>query len=169
MKALIVAGSPRKGKNSDTLAEIYAKERGCDVVYLRDLNIGFCTACGYCKNIKKGICSKSDDMAKLYDKIREAEEIAIFSPIYWWQVTSHTKLFIDRLYALGHDEWKGKRLTFVLNGEAEPDDREYAILHDAFKEMADYLEADFAFRGVGTEEDDEKMFEEAKKSVLELV
>ena len=169
MKSLIVAGSPRKGKHSDRLAELYAKERGAEVIYLRDLNIGFCTGCGHCKKIKKGVCSKVDGMTNLYDKIRKANEIAIFSPIYWWQVTSQAKLFIDRLHALGHDEWKGKRLTFVLNGEAEPSDREYAILHDAFKEMADYLEMEFAFSGVGTEEDDEKMLEEAKKAVLELV
>ena len=169
MKSLVLAGSPRKGKNSDKLAELFASKRGTDVVYLRDLDIGFCSACGHCKEVKKGVCIKKDDMQALYAKARECDEIAIFSPVYWWQVTAQAKVFIDRLYALEHDEWKGKRLTVVVNGEAESSDKEYAILHDAFEEMAEYLDAELRFKGVATEENNQKDFEKASEDVLELV
>lgn len=168
MKTLVLAGSPRKGKNSDRLAELYAEKRAAELVYIRDNKIGYCIACNHCKKIKKGVCFNNDDMTSLYAKVREADEIAIFSPVYWWQVTAQTKVFIDRLYALDHDEWKGKKLTVVVNGEAEESDKEYVILKDAFQEMADYLGISLAFRGVGTEEDNADDFEKAKKAVLEL-
>lgn len=168
MKSLIVAGSPRKGKNSDKLARIYAEKIGSEVLFLRDLKIGFCKACDHCKSINKGCCIIDDDMSKLYDSIRESDEIAIFSPIYWWQVTAEAKVFIDRLYALGHDEWKDKTLTVVVNGEAEASDKEYEILHDAFKEMAEYLSMKLKFRGVCTEENNEKDFEKAKLEIMNL-
>ena len=60
------------------------------------------------------------------------------------------KTFIDRLYALPHEAWKGRRYIVILNGAAENDDTEFRILHDAFKEMADYLGVNFRYLGVGT-------------------
>ena len=105
-------------------------------------------------------------MADALERIRKADEIALFSPIYWWQVTSQMKLVIDRLYAMDHKEWEGKKLTVVLNGAAEDDDREFALLRNLFKEMADYLKLDFTFLGVGTTDD--AAFEKAIEKVKNL-
>lgn len=168
MKTVVVAGSPRKGKNSDSLAEIYARRKGAEAIFLRDYKIGNCSACDYCKSVEKGKCAKRDDMDNLYQRVIEADEIAIFSPIYWWQVTAICKAFIDRLYAIEHDAWKGKRLTVVLNGEASDDDKEYSILKDAFKEMADYLSMEFSYLGICTEENNKECLEKAEKSLLAL-
>lgn len=151
---VVIAGSPRKGMYSDRLAEAYSsRKENSEIIYARSLKAGPCKACEYCHEKGNGICVQKDDMADALERIRKADEIALFSPIYWWQVTSQMKLVIDRLYAMDHKEWEGKKLTVVLNGAAEDDDREFALLRDLFKEMADYLKLDFTFLGVGTTDD----------------
>ena len=164
---VVIAGSPRKGMYSDRLAEAYSsRKENSEIIYARSLKAGPCKACEYCHGKGNGICVQKDDMADALEGIRKADEIALFSPIYWWQVTSQMKLVIDRLYAMDHKEWEGKKLTVVLNGAAEEDDREFALLRDLFKEMADYLKLDFTFLGVGTTDD--AAFEKAIEKVKNL-
>lgn len=164
---VIIAGSPRKGMYSDRLAEAYSsRKENSEIIYARSLKAGPCKACEYCHGKGNGICVQKDDMADALERIRKADEIALFSPIYWWQVTAQMKLVIDRLYAMDHKEWEGKKLTVVLNGAAEDDDREFALLRDLFKEMADYLKLDFTFLGVGTTDD--AAFEKAMEKVKNL-
>ena len=164
---VVIAGSPRKGMYSDRLAEAYSsRKENSEIIYARSLKAGPCKACEYCHGKGNGICVQKDDMADALERIRKADEIALFSPIYWWQVTSQMKLVIDRLYAMDHKEWEGKKLTVVLNGAAEDDDREFALLRDLFKEMADYLKLDFTFLGVGTTDD--AAFEKAIEKVKSL-
>ena len=164
---VVIAGSPRKGMYSDRLAEAYSsRKENSEIIYARSLKAGPCKACEYCHGKGNGICVQKDDMADALERIRKADEIALFSPIYWWQVTSQMKLVIDRLYAMDHKEWEGKKLTVVLNGAAEEDDREFALLRDLFKEMADYLKLDFTFLGVGTTDD--AAFEKAIEKVKNL-
>ena len=97
-------------------------------------------------------------MAGVLEKVRAADTVVLVSPVYWWQVTGSIKLVIDRLYALKGSDLEGKKLVVIMNGEADPDDREYELLRDQFKEMADYVNAGYSFLGVGTPEDDEKSF-----------
>ena len=164
---VVIAGSPRKGMYSDRLAEAYSsRKENSEVIYARSLKAGPCKACEYCHGKGNGICVQKDDMADALERIRKADEIVLFSPIYWWQVTSQMKLVIDRLYAMDHKEWEGKKLTVVLNGAAEDDDREFALLRNLFKEMADYLKLDFTFLGVGTTDD--AAFEKAMEKVKNL-
>ena len=164
---VVIAGSPRKGMYSDRLAEAYSsRKENSEIIYARSLKAGPCKACEYCHGKGNGICVQKDDMADALERIRKADEIALFSPIYWWQVTSQMKLVIDRLYAMNHKEWEGKKLTVVLNGAAEDDDREFALLRDLFKEMADYLKLDFTFLGVGTTDD--AAFEKAMEKVKNI-
>lgn len=164
---VVIAGSPRKGMYSDRLAEAYSsRKENSEIIYARSLKAGPCKACEYCHGKGNGICVQKDDMADALERIRKADEIALFSPIYWWQVTSQMKLVIDRLYAMDHKEWEGKKLTVVLNGAAEDDDREFALLRNLFKEMTDYLKLDFTFLGVGTTDD--AAFEKAMEKVKNL-
>ena len=164
---VVIAGSPRKGMYSDRLAEAYSsRKENSEIIYARSLKAGPCKACEYCHGKGNGICVQKDDMADALERIRKADEIALFSPIYWWQVTSQMKLVIDRLYAMDHKEWEGKKLTVVLNGAAEDDDREFALIRDLFKEMADYLKLNFTFLGVGTTDD--AAFEKAMEKVKNL-
>ncbi len=155
MDTLIIASSPRKGMFSDRIAEIAKEKTKGSIVHLRERKIGFCHACDYCKEIKKGSCIQHDDMTPLYDDIRESDIIYLISPIYWWQVNGQMKAFIDRLYALEDIDWKNKKVAVILNGAAEDNDREFKILEDAFNEMFEYLGVDYTFLGVGTRDEND--------------
>lgn len=118
---LIIKGSPRKNGNSAVLADqIFdgAKEAGADVesIYLSGLDINPCDACDVCQEGEIG-CIVEDDMQTLYPKLNQADVIVIASPIYFFNVSAQTKLFIDRWYAfegVGGNALRGKQLAIVL-------------------------------------------------------
>ena len=127
---VIIAGSPRKGMYSDRIAERFAGLTDAEIIYARNLRIGPCRACGYCKGAGNGTCVQKDDMPSVLESIRTSDGIALISPVYWWQTTAQIKLVIDRLYALRDGELKGKKLAVIMNGEAEDSDAEYRILSE---------------------------------------
>ncbi|MBQ0070612.1 MAG: flavodoxin family protein [Spirochaetales bacterium] len=167
MSTLIVTGSPREGMFSDRMAAMLSSMTGDAVHHLRGKNIGPCHACGYCKEINPGNCIQKDEMKAFYKEIAKADTIAIFSPIYWWQVTAQTKLFIDRLYALDGDLWKEKKFIIVVNGGADDDDKEFELLHDIFDEMFSFCGSEYHFLGIGTK--DEKDFTEKEARIKEFL
>ena len=167
---LILSASPRKGGNSDLLCDQFAKgaeESGHQVEKIRvqEKKIAPCLACYGCRNT--GVCVQKDDMAQVLEKARKADGIAFFSPIYWWQVTAQEKIVIDRLYPMTAEDWKGKKLTVVVNGAAEDDDREFDLLKAQFQEMADYIGAELHFLGVGTTDDE--VFSKAMNKLKDFI
>lgn len=103
MKVLGIAGSPRRGGNTDTLlAEVLrgAASKGAEVktIILKDLNIAPCEHCDAC--LVKGKCKILDDMQTIYQEFREADRIVLASPIQFMTVTAHMKAMIDRCQAL---------------------------------------------------------------------
>lgn len=103
MKVVGFVGSPREGGNTDILVnEVLsgAAEKGADtkVFHLNTLNIKGCQACYHCKSHEG--CAIQDDMQSLYDEIIQADAIVLGTPIYMWQMTGQTKIFLDRFYAL---------------------------------------------------------------------
>jgi multimeric flavodoxin WrbA len=125
---LILLGSPRKNGNSAALAEQIGKGAQVagamvDIVYLNGLNIKPCQGCEKCQRDDATGCSVDDDMTPLYAKLREADSVVIASPVYWFNVSAQTKIFIDRLYAVGvgrNNIFKGKRFALAL-AYADPD------------------------------------------------
>ena len=108
-----MAGSPHKQGNSDTLCDQVlsgASEAGADVekVYLQDLNIQACIACGACQARNTGRCVLKDDMQSLYPKLERCTTLVIASPIYYLSLNAQTTLFLNRTYPLFNV--KGPRL-----------------------------------------------------------
>ncbi|HBI14200.1 MAG TPA: flavodoxin [Desulfobulbaceae bacterium] len=109
MKVLVILGSPRKGGNTEILADRVVegmKDGSADVELIRlaDYRISPCLACGGCE--KTGCCVIQDDMQKLYPRIDSADRLILVSPIYFYGVTAFLKAFIDRCQAL----WSRKYL-----------------------------------------------------------
>jgi multimeric flavodoxin WrbA len=103
MNILILHGSPRKKGNTSLIAASMLqgiKEVGAsaELVRLPELDIHPCIGCGSCE--KNGTCIFKDDMTDLYSAIETSDRIVIASPIYFYNVTAQTKLFIDRCQAL---------------------------------------------------------------------
>lgn len=97
---LIISSTPRKGGNSELLAEEFARgarETGnnVEIVYLRDKKIGFCKGCLACE--ETGRCAQKDDMPKLIEKVLDADVIVLATPVYFYTMCAQMKVFLDRL------------------------------------------------------------------------
>ena len=102
IKILGLVGSPNINGNTAKLVNAIldgAAENGADkVIYnLASLNIKGCDACLRCQ--ESGHCIIDDDMQKLYQEIQTADTVVLGSPVYMWQMTAQTKIFVDRLTA----------------------------------------------------------------------
>ena len=103
LKVLGIAGSPRRGGNTDLLlGEVMrgAVSRGAEVktIILNDLKITPCQHYDFC--LKTGRCKISDDMQMVYRELEQADRIVLASPIQFMGVTAQMKAMIDRCQAL---------------------------------------------------------------------
>lgn len=103
MLVLGLAGSPRRGGNSESLLDealLGAREAGATVekVALSALRFSPCTACGACE--ETGVCVLEDDMQGLYELLGAADALIFASPMYFYGVSAWAKAAIDRVQAL---------------------------------------------------------------------
>jgi len=100
---LAIYGSPRRKGNTSLLlreAVAGAKEGGAKVeeVILRDLKISPCLEIYGCK--ETGRCVIKDDFQALYDQILKCRGLILASPIFFYTVSAHTKILMDRCQSL---------------------------------------------------------------------
>lgn len=98
-KLIAIYGSPRKNGNTSLLLQYAvkgARQWGADVeeVVLRDLKMSPCLEIYGCKT--SGRCVIQDDFQKVYDQIVESQGILLASPIFFYAVSAHTKILMDR-------------------------------------------------------------------------
>jgi len=103
LRVLGIAGSPRRGGNTDLLlAEVMkgAASRRAEVktIILNDLEIAPCQHCDDC--LEAGKCRIQDDMQTVYDELTKADRIVLASPIQFMTVTAQAKAMIDRCQSL---------------------------------------------------------------------
>ncbi|MBI2836232.1 MAG: flavodoxin family protein [Chloroflexi bacterium] len=103
MKILGIAGSPRRGGNTDLLLAEFlrgAASMGAETktIVLDELTIAFCQHCDAC--LKTGKCKIQDDMQMVYQELEAADGIVLASPIQFAGVTGQMKTMIDRCQAL---------------------------------------------------------------------
>ena len=103
MKVIGIAGSPRRGGNTDTLlAEMLrgAASKGAEIktVILSSLKMKSCIHCDGC--LKDGCCVLKDDMQSVYKELEEADVIILASPVQFMAPTAEMKAMIDRCQAL---------------------------------------------------------------------
>ncbi|MBE9574622.1 MAG: flavodoxin family protein [Proteobacteria bacterium] len=100
---LSIYGSPRRKGNTFLLlkeAVQGAREAGAEVeeVVLRDLNMSPCLEIYGCK--KNGRCVIQDDFQSIYDKLLSCQGLMLASPIFFYTVSAHTKILMDRCQSL---------------------------------------------------------------------
>jgi len=103
LKVLGIAGSPRRGGNTDRLlGEVMrgAASRGAKVktIILNNLEISPCQHCDAC--LEKGKCKVQDDMQMVYRELEQADRIVLASPVHFMGVTAQVKAMIDRCQSL---------------------------------------------------------------------
>ena len=145
-KVLILSGSPRKGGNSDILCDEFmrgAKESGNEVEKIRvaEKEIGYCRGCYACKST--GVCAVKDDMAKILQKMIDADVLVLSSPVYFYSIDAQLKALIDRTVARW-TEVKNKEFYYIMTAaDSEKESMEttlacfrgYADCVDGAKEM----------------------------------
>lgn len=122
MNILAINGSSRPfGNNYNILKtsfESFNKNNNTtELIQLSNLKIKSCKSCYICKdNTNK--CIIEDYMTLISKKVMDSDLLIISSPIYMWQISAKTKLFMERLYPLYHfdrpSELKGKKLILVF-------------------------------------------------------
>jgi multimeric flavodoxin WrbA len=115
-KVLVISSSPRRGGNSDTLCDEFirgASESGSETekIFLRDLQINYCTGCGVCNSTHK--CVQPDDMAQILAKMVAADVIVFATPIYFYTMAAQLKTLIDRSVPR-YTEIKNKDFYFIM-------------------------------------------------------
>jgi len=140
LKTLGIAGSPRRGGNTETLLDRFlagAESAGAAVekVVAARLEVAGCIACDGCW--EDGRCVIQDDWQEVYEKLVAADVIALAAPLYFWSLPARLKALIDRSQcqwarkfmvkkplpptSAGHTRRRG---VFIgVGGEPEPDFR----------------------------------------------
>lgn len=119
MKVTVLHGSPRRGKNSDTLAKSFLKglqTKGQHTVkhyYINELDIAPCQGCLSCAKPPHN-CRIQDDMQQIYESYRESDLIVWASPMYWGYLTAQLKLVQDRMEALAWSGFEAKTFAVLL-------------------------------------------------------
>jgi len=102
-KIVAIYGSPRRKGNTATLLEKTiegARDSGAEVeeIVLRDLKISPCLEIYGC--MQAGECAIKDDFQIVRDKILASQGLILASPVFFYAVSSHTKILMDRFQSL---------------------------------------------------------------------
>ncbi len=100
---LAIYGSPRRKGNTSRLLQSAvegARETGARVeeVVLRDLKMSPCLEIYGC--LKTGRCAIKDDFQAVYDRIVKSRGLILASPVFFYTVSAHTKILMDRCQSL---------------------------------------------------------------------
>lgn len=137
MKILVLTGSPRKGGNSNTLADSFikgAKEAGHEVARFDAAfkNIHPCIGCNSCG--MNGPCIFKDDFEFVREHIVKADMVVFATPMYYFGISAQLKTVIDRFYAINGQIHHPKKAVLLMTyantspAEAEPIKKHYEVL-----------------------------------------
>jgi multimeric flavodoxin WrbA len=123
MKILAIIGSTRKGNSYETtqLIEEKMKKKGnvdFEYLFLKDLGFGQCTGCHNCVIRGEENCLQRESVAKVEEKMLEADGVIFVSPIYTFHITALMKGFVDHFtYCVHRPRFFGKKaMIFVQRG-----------------------------------------------------
>ena len=125
---LVLTGSPRKGGNSDLMADAFikgAKKAGHTVTKYKTAakNIQGCKACDTCFS-NGDACSFDDDFNELAPLLAKADTLVFVTPLYWYSFPAQLKAAIDKLYAFnfGNVPLKIKECMLLVCAEENNED-----------------------------------------------
>ncbi len=103
IKLCAVFGSPRRKGNTALMLKKAiegAKDAGAEVteIVLRDKKLSPCLEIYGCRDTGK--CVIKDDFHEIADQMLESNGVMLASPIFFYSVSAHTKMLIDRCQSL---------------------------------------------------------------------
>lgn len=138
MKIVTLLGSPRTKGNSASIAARFnetAAQLGAEtrIFELNRLSYRGCQGCYACKK-SLDRCVLKDDLTEVLAAVQEADVVVLATPVYYGDVTSQLKGFIDRSYSYLKPDYltnpqpsrlSPKKLIFVLT-QGHPDETLFA-------------------------------------------
>lgn len=108
-KVIVISSSPRKGGNSETLANEFARgatEAGncVEKICLHDKKISFCRGCLACLATYR--CVIHDDADAIAQKMLDADVLVFATPVYYYSVSGQLKTMLDRANPLYSSDYK---------------------------------------------------------------
>ena len=188
MKILSILGSPRSGKNSASIASRFTETAaglGAEIrtFELNRLSYQGCQGCYACKKDLEQ-CVLNDGLTQVLAAVHEADLVLLATPVYYGDVTSQLKGFIDRSFSFLKPGYMTsrepsrlgpKKLVFVLS-QGHPDD---SLFSDIFTRYENFLKwMGFAetklIRACGygpltVDTIPEKIFKQAEEAAREMV
>lgn len=155
MNIVCLLGSPRAQSNSSAIAKRFtdtAEKSGAKVktYTLNNLNYRGCQGCMACKGTLDK-CVLNDDLAEVLDAVQQADVLVMASPVYYGEISSQLKGFIDRSFSYLKPDFMtnpnparfapGKKLVFALT-QGQPE--------EAFSDI--FPRYDFFFKWYGFRE-----------------
>ncbi len=103
MRVLGLAGSPRRGSNTDILLDEVLKgaaRAGAETktLVIPNLNIMACQNCDAC--LPSGACPFCDDWQRVYQELVWADRIVLAAPLHFMGLPSQAKTLVDRAQSL---------------------------------------------------------------------
>ncbi|MBQ8134328.1 MAG: flavodoxin family protein [Clostridia bacterium] len=121
-RILVLAGSVRKGGNTDLLVQAFAegaeKNHEVEIVSVADYKVNPCIGCNSCFKREGNQCFQKDDMPLIYEKLKNTDILVIASPVYFYGISAQLKAVVDRLHTPMRSEFKIKKLALILVGAA---------------------------------------------------
>lgn len=145
MKVTCLLGSPRENGNSAAIAKRFcdaAIRYGAEVqtYSLNKLKYRGCQACMVCKT-RLDRCALDDDLSQVLEAVRDADILVLASPVYYGDISSQLKGFIDRTFSYLLPDYRtnpmrsrlahGKKLVFVL-AQGNPDQGQFADISSRY-------------------------------------
>lgn len=114
---LVISASPRKGGNSDFLADEFmrgaiASGNTCQKIRLAEKNINYCRGCGNCYSLGNP-CPQKDDAPEIAVKMINTDVIVFASPVYFYAPCAQLKTLIDRCCAR-YQEMEDKDIYMIF-------------------------------------------------------
>lgn len=151
MKIVSLLGSPRTKGNSATIAGRLTETAaglGAEVrtYELNRLEYRGCQGCYACKK-KLDHCALKDDLSEVLEAVREADVVVLASAVYYGDVTSQLKAFIDRSFSYLKPDFhtnpepsrlNPKKLVFVIS-QGNPDESLFADIFPRYERFLKWL------------------------------
>lgn len=141
---LVLTGSPRKGGNTDKLADAFiagAQQAGHTVVRFTtaDKQIKGCIDCKTCFS-KGTACSIPDDFNELAPLVEQADVLVLATPLYWFSFPTQLKAAIDKFYSffIGKRPLKIKECMLLVCG-GDKEERKFEGIRKSYQLIAEFL------------------------------
>jgi multimeric flavodoxin WrbA len=160
VKAVGIAGSPRRDGNSSTLLEAAlrgAASAGAETarIHLHELTYSGCQGCERCGT--QGACVIRDALSPVHSALWLADVWLLACPIYFDGVSGQMKTFFDRCYWMAQENGErrarlpGRRqAAFIVTSEADPYESYQAAVRSLggyLSWMGDFGEVQYIFAG----------------------